>query len=60
MRAEALYGILVSLCSSELLCLYNSLQINPMTPAGNEPATLRSVAQHLNHCATAVPTVKVW
>ena len=27
----------------------------PMTPAGKEPATFRFVAQHLNHCATAVP-----
>jgi len=27
-----------------------------MTPAGIEPATFRFVAQHLNHCATAVPT----
>ena len=27
----------------------------PMTPSGIEPATFRSVAQHLNHCATAVP-----
>ena len=26
-----------------------------MTPAGIEPATIRFVAQHLNHCATAVP-----
>ena len=26
-----------------------------MTPAGIEPATLRFVAQHLNHCAIAVP-----
>ena len=26
---------------------------NPMTPAGIEPATY--LAQHLNHCATAVP-----
>jgi len=26
-----------------------------MTPFGIEPATLRFVAQHLNHCATAVP-----
>jgi len=26
-----------------------------MTPAGIEPATLRFVAQHLNHCATAIP-----
>jgi len=25
-----------------------------MTPAGIEPATLRFVAQHLNHCATAL------
>jgi len=28
---------------------------NPLTPAGIEPATYRFVAQHLNHCATAVP-----
>jgi len=27
----------------------------PMTPTGIEPATFRSVAQRLNHCATAVP-----
>jgi len=27
-----------------------------MTPAGIEPTTFRFVAQHLNHCATAVPT----
>jgi len=27
----------------------------PMTPPGIEPATFRFVAQHLNHCATAVP-----
>ena len=27
----------------------------PMTPAGIEPATFRFVAQHLNHCSTAVP-----
>jgi len=26
----------------------------PLTPAGIEPATFRFVAQHLNHCATAV------
>ena len=25
---------------------------NPLTPAGIEPATIRLVAQHLNHCAT--------
>ena len=29
---------------------------NPLTLAGIEPATFRFVAQHLNHCATAVPT----
>jgi len=29
-----------------------------MTRAGIEPATFRSVAQHLNHCATAVPIVE--
>ena len=29
---------------------------NPLTPAGIEPATFRFVAQHLNHCATAVFT----
>ena len=28
---------------------------NPVTPAGIEPATFRCVAQHHNHCATAVP-----
>ena len=28
---------------------------NPLTPAGIEPATFRFVAQHLDHCATAVP-----
>jgi len=28
---------------------------NPLTLAGIEPATFRFVAQHLNHCATAVP-----
>ena len=28
---------------------------NPLTPAGIEPATFRFVAQHFNHCATAVP-----
>jgi len=27
----------------------------PITPAGIEPPTFRFVAQHLNHCATAVP-----
>ena len=29
----------------------------PMTPSGIESATFRFVAQHLNHCATAVPSV---
>ena len=29
---------------------------NPMTLAGIEPATFRFVAQHLNHCATVVPS----
>ena len=28
-----------------------------MTPSGIEPATFRFVAQHLNHCATAVPSM---
>jgi len=28
---------------------------NSLTPAGIEPATFRFAAQHLNHCATAVP-----
>ena len=30
---------------------------NPLTPAGIEPATFQFVAQHLNHCATAVPSI---
>ena len=30
---------------------------NPLTPAGIEPATYRYVAEHLKHCATAVPTL---
>ena len=30
-----------------------------MTPSGIEPATSRFVAQHLNHCATAVPVSHV-
>ena len=29
----------------------------PLTPAGIEPATFRFVAQYLNHCATAVPSI---
>jgi len=28
-----------------------------MTPAGTESATFRFIAQHLNHCATAVPHI---
>jgi len=31
-----------------------------MTPAGIEPATFRFVAQHLNHCATAIPMQNVY
>jgi len=30
---------------------------NPLTPAGIEPATYRFVAQHLNHRATAIPSL---
>ena len=31
-----------------------------MTPAGIEPETLRFVAQHLEHCATAVPLYTIF
>jgi hypothetical protein len=31
---------------------------NPLTPVGIEAATFRIIAQHLNHCATAVPELK--
>jgi len=29
---------------------------DPLTPAGIVPVTFQFVAQHLNHCATAVPS----
>jgi len=32
---------------------------SPLTLTGIETATFRFVAQHLNHCATAVPNLKV-
>ena len=31
-----------------------------MTPSGIEPATFRFVAEHLDHCATAIPNKDVW
>ena len=31
----------------------------PMIPAGIKLATFRSVAQHINHCATAVPNIEM-
>jgi len=31
---------------------------NPLTQAGIEPANSRFAAQHLNHCATAVPQIR--
>ena len=40
---------------SEGLCQWKI----PMTPTGIEPATFRIVAQHLNHCATAVAYIRL-
>jgi len=33
---------------------------NPLTPAGIEPVTFWFLAQHLNHCTTAVPYICVY
>jgi hypothetical protein len=46
MRSEGFYNAI-----GRILCQWKI----PMTPSGIEPETFRFVAQHLNHCATAVP-----
>jgi hypothetical protein len=33
---------------------------NPLTPVGIEPATFGFVAQHLNHCASTVPSEELY
>jgi len=35
------------------------MSVMSMTPAGIEQATFRFEAQHLNHCATAVPRLGI-
>ena len=42
--------------SSQAISQCSSVSVAPhLTQEGLEPATIRFVAQHLNHCATAVP-----